>query len=69
MGKGRGVYNVLVGYPEGKKPMGGPRHRWEDNIKVDLQEVECGDMDWVELTQDRDRWRALVDAVMNVWVP
>jgi hypothetical protein len=65
MGEGRGVYSVLVGKPEGKRPLGRPRRGWDDNIKMDLQEVGCGDMDWVELTQDRDRWRALVNAVMN----
>jgi hypothetical protein len=55
----------LVGKPEGKRPLGRPRYRWEDNIKIDLQEVECGGMAWIELVQDRDRWRALVNAVMN----
>jgi hypothetical protein len=61
----RGVYRVLVGKPEGKRPLGRPRRRWEDSIKMDLQEVRCGDIDWIELSQDRDRWRALVKAVMN----
>ena len=56
----RGVYRVLVGKPEGKRPFGRPRYRWEDNIKRDLQEVECGGMDWIELAQDRDSWRALL---------
>jgi len=65
MGEGRGVYRVLVGKPEGKRPLGRPRRRWEDNIKMDLQEVGCGGMDWIELTQDRDSWRTLVSAVMN----
>jgi len=65
----RGVYRVLVGKPEGKRPLGRPRHRWEDNIKMDLQEVGCGGMDWMKLAQDRDRWRALVNAVMNLRVP
>jgi len=63
------VYQVLVGKSEGKRPLGRPRHRWEDNIKIDLQEVECGGMDWIKLAQDRDRWRALVNAVMNLGVP
>ena len=70
MGEGRGVYRVLVGRPEGKRPLGRPRHRWEDNIKMDLQEVGggiCGD--WMELAQDRDSWRALVSTVMNFRVP
>jgi hypothetical protein len=58
-----------VGKPEGKRPFGRPRHRWEDNIKMDLQEVGCGGMDWIELARDRYRWWALVDAVMNLWVP
>jgi hypothetical protein len=57
MGEGRGVYRVLVGKPEGKRPLGRPRRRWEDNIKMDLQEVGFGGMDWIELAQDRDRWR------------
>jgi len=54
---------------EGKRPLGRPRHRWEDDIKTDLQEVGCVGMDWIELAQDRDRWRALVTAVLNLWVP
>jgi len=65
----RGVYVVLVGKPEGKRPLERPRRRWEDNIKMDLQEVGCGVMDWIELAQDRDSWRALVTAVMNLRVP
>ena len=69
MGEGRGMYRVLVGKPEGKTPLGRPRCRWEDNIKMDLQEVGCGSMDWIDLAQDRDRWRTLVNAVMNLWVP
>ena len=68
MGERRGVYRVLVGKPEGKRPLGGPRRRWEDNIKMDLQEVGCRGMDWIELAQDRDRWRALVNAIMNIRV-
>jgi hypothetical protein len=63
------MYRVLVEKPEGKRPLGRPRHRWEDNIKMDLQEVGRGGMDWIELAQVRDRWRALVNAVMNLWVP
>jgi hypothetical protein len=68
MEKGKGVYRVLVGKPEGKRPMGRPRHRWEDNIKMDLQEVGCGGMDWIGLAQDRDRWLAILNAVMNLRV-
>ena len=64
----RGVYRVLVGKPEGKKPLGRPRRRWEENIKLELQEVGCGDMGWVELAQNKDRWLAFVNAVMNFQV-
>jgi len=58
-----------VGKPEGRRPLGRPRHRWEENMKMDLQEVGCGGMDWIELAQDRDRWRTLVNAVMKLRVP
>jgi len=68
MGEGRGVHRVLVGKPEGKRPMGIPRRRWEDNIKMDLQEVGGGCEDWIELPRDRDSWRALVSTVMNLRV-
>ena len=68
-GERRSVYRVLVPKPEGKRPLGRPRRRWEDNIKTDLQEVVFGDMDWIKLAQDRGRWRALVNAVMNPRVP
>ena len=64
MGEGRGVHRILVGKPEGKRPLGRPRCRWEDNIKTDIQEVGGGG-DWMELAQDRDRWWALVNKVMN----
>ena len=69
MGERRGVYRVLVGKSEGKRPLGRPRRRWRDNIKMGLQEVGCVGMDWIELAQDRDRWRALVNEVMNLRVP
>ena len=68
MGEGRGVHRVLVGKPEGKRPLRRPRRRWEDNIKMNLREVGGGG-DWMELTQDRDRWRTLVNTVMNFRVP
>ena len=69
MGEERGVYRVLVGKPEGRIPLGRPRPRWVDTIRMDLQEVGCGYMDWIGLAQDRDRWRTLVSAVMNLRVP
>jgi hypothetical protein len=69
MGEDRGVYRVLVGKPEGKRPLGRPRRRWEDNIKMNLQEVGGVGGDWIELSQDRDRWRALVGTVRNFRVP
>jgi hypothetical protein len=69
MGEGRGVYRVLVQKPEGRRPLGRPRRRWEDNFKMDLQEVGWGGMDWSDLAQDRDRWRTLVNAVMSIRFP
>jgi len=69
MGERRGIYRILVGKPEEKRLLGRPRRRWEDNIKMGLQEVSYADMDWIELAQDRDKWRALVTAVMKLRVP
>ena len=69
MEEGRGVHKVLVGKPEGKRPLGRPRRRWEDNIKMDLQVLGRGYGDWMEMAQDRDRWRAIVGTVMNFGVP
>jgi hypothetical protein len=69
MGEERGVHRALVGKPEGKRPLGRPRCRWEDNIKMDVQEVGGGRGDWMELAQDTDRWRALVSTVKNLQVP
>ena len=69
MEEGRGVHKVLVGKPEGKRPLGRPRRRWEGNIKMDLKEMGRGCGDWMGLAQDRDRWRALVSTVMNFGVP
>jgi hypothetical protein len=65
MGEVRGGYNILVGSPEGRRPLGRPRRRWEDNIKTDLRETGFGDVDWIDLAQDRGRWRAVVNTVMN----
>jgi hypothetical protein len=69
MGKVRGAYNILVGRPEGRRPLGRPGCRWEDNIKMDLREIGFEDVDWIHWAQDRERWRALVNTVMNLRVP
>jgi hypothetical protein len=69
MGERRGAYRALVGKPEGRRPLGKPRRRWEDNIKMALREVGCGGADWSDLAQDRDSWRAIVYTVMNLRVP
>jgi hypothetical protein len=69
MGEGRGAYRILVGRPEGRRPLGRTRHKWEDNIKSDLQEMGWDGVEWIDMAQDRDRWRAVVTAVMNLWVP
>jgi len=69
MGVRKGLYRVLAGKPEEKRPLGRPRRRWEDNIKMDLQEVGYRGVEWLELAQDRDRWRAVVNMVMNLWIP
>jgi len=69
MGERRGIHRVLVGKYEGKRPLGRPRHRWEDNIKMDLKEVGCGGVEWNEVAQDRDRWQTLVTVVMSLQVP
>jgi hypothetical protein len=66
MGEGSNVYRVLVGKPEGKRPLERPRRRWEDGIKMDLREIGCGSVEWIHLAQDRDHWRAVVNAVMNL---
>jgi serine/threonine protein kinase HipA of HipAB toxin-antitoxin module len=68
MGEERNVYRVLMGKPEGKKPLGRPRRRWEDRIRMDLREIDWGSVDWIKLAQDRDRWRAVVNTVMNLLV-
>jgi hypothetical protein len=69
MGVVRGAYNILVERQEGRRPLGRPGRRWEDNIKIDLREIGFGDVDWIHLSQDRVRWRALVNTVMNLRVP
>jgi hypothetical protein len=69
MGEGRGVYRVLVGRTEAKRPLGRPRRRWEDNIKMDLREIGIDGANWIQLAQDRVKWRACVDTVMNLWDP
>jgi hypothetical protein len=69
MGEVRGAYNILVGKPEGRRPQGRLRYRWEDNIKMDFREIGFGDVDWIHLAQDRDRWQAVVNMVMNLRVP
>jgi hypothetical protein len=69
MGEVKGAYNILVGRPEGRRPLGRHSRRWEDNIKMDFREIGFGDVDWIHLAQDRDRWRALVNTVMNLRVP
>jgi len=69
MGERRVIYMILMGKVEGKRPLEKPKRRWEDNIKMYLQEVECGGMDWIDVVQDRDRWRTVVNAVMNLRVP
>jgi hypothetical protein len=69
MGEVKGAYNILVGKPEGSRPLGRPMHRWEDNIKMDLGEIVFGDVDWICFAQDRDRWQALVNMVMSLRLP
>jgi len=68
-GERRGIYSVLMEKPEGKRPLGRPRRKWEDNVKIDFQKMGCGVMEWIELAQDNDRWLALVNAVMSFRVP
>jgi hypothetical protein len=69
MGKGRGVCRVLVGSPEGKRPLGRPRRRWKDNIKMDLKEIVIDEEEWIRLAQDRIQWRVFVNTVVNLWIP
>jgi hypothetical protein len=69
MGEKRNAYRIFMGNPEGKRPLGRPRRRWEDNIKTDLREIGWNGMDWIDLAQDRDQWRALVNAIMKLRVP
>ena len=69
MGEKRGIYRVLVGKPEGRRPLRRHKCRWEDNIKLDIQEVGCGGIDWIKMAEDRDRWQALVNAVMKLQAP
>jgi hypothetical protein len=69
MGEKRNAYRLLVGKPKGQRPLGRPRHRWVDNIRMDLGEVEWGDVDWIGLAKNRNRWRALLNSVWNLWVP
>jgi hypothetical protein len=69
MGRKRNAYRILAGTPEGRRPLGRTRRRWVDNIKIDLREIECDSMDWIDLAQDRDQWRALVNTVMNLGIP
>jgi hypothetical protein len=68
MGEERNVYKALMGKSEGKRPLGRPRHRWEDGIRMDIREIGWGSVDWIQLAQDRDQWRAVVNTVMNLWV-